>query len=866
MSIIKSIFCRANRKKAALQASSPLIFRAKIESFYHRVYTETSTVTMFVQKRGDRGLEEVKFDKITERIKLLCRGLSPVVDATKVALSTINSLYNGIPTEELDMISAKTAEQYKLIHPDYGTLAARVCISNLHKSTPHRFSECMERIGKELYVKSDEHYQFIAANAERLDAMIVHENDYTLDYFGFKTLDYGYLVKINGKTCDRPQYMYMRVAIALYKDSNRDANKALDNIKACYKLFSHGYFTHATPTLFNSCTKYQQLNSCFLLGTGDSIESIMKNASDCAFISKWAGGIGVHMHNIRANGTIIRSTGGRSSGLPRQLKIYNEVARTFDQGGKRLGAIAVYLEMWHGDIMQFLKMKLQNGAPEERARDLFYALWVCDLFVKRVRNDEPWSLFSEDTAPGLSDVYDGMEQCTICDKYREHAGAECAHVWRRVDAFTELYTRYEREGRALRKVSARDVLDAVFTMQRESGTPYICFKDRVNRKSNQANLGTIKSSNLCAEIVQWSNDKSYACCTLASINLRKYLVEDGTRADGSTKYSFSFNKLHEVTRLVARNLDIIIDVNKYPVKECGDNSYAYRPIGIGIQALADIFCIMRIPFLSAEAERLDVAIAETIYHAALTESCERAKQLGAYSAFRGSPASEGRLQHDLWLEETARNSSKLELPATRLDWDPLRADIKTHGVRNSLVVAYMPTVTTSQILGNNESFEPYNSNIYTKTTLAGKFTVSNTTMIRHLSDLGIWNESIKNRIVSNNGSVQDIEEIPRDVREIYKTVWELPQRQLMRRAALRSAYVDQAISLNIHVNDNSTDVLRAIFMEGYDLMLKTGSYYIRTKPAAKAIKNVDVKADIPVETDTDDVCYAGKEGCTSCAL
>lgn len=857
---------------------------------------------MKVQKRGTRGYEMVKFDKITLRISNLCSDLSSV-DPTKVALATIKGLYDGISTEELDKISARTAESYKLIHPNYSKLAARILISNLHKTTPNKFSQCMKKIHERLNILSDIHYNFIMQNADILDDIIDNSADFNFDYFGYKTLENSYLYKIteeekniNGNivyvdrddnivsenlisyteggipvlrnNCgtvisilraksrdiilDRPQYMFLRVAITI--NINDDKNTIFENIKQCYTYLSQMYFTHATPTLFNACTKIQQLNSCFLLGTQDSIEGIMTNLSNAAFISKQAGGIGIHMSNIRCHGQLIKSTNGKSSGLVTQLKIYNETACAFDQGGKRKGAFAIYLEPWHGDIMKFLEMKLNQGAETERARDLFYALWIPDLFVKRLLANNDWSLFSEDTAPGLNSVYDGMEVCDKCgwcnnidyinlmEKSQftynvipklSQKQNECKHEFTPRDIFTQLYTKYEENGLAIKVLHTRDVMDSICRMQRESGTPYICFKDHINRMSNQSNIGTIKSSNLCAEIMEWSSAESYACCTLASINLKKFIV-------GEDCCNFDFKKLHEVARICARNLDIIVDINNYPVAPCEKNSQNYRPIGIGIQALADVFSIMKIPFLSDKATKLDLAITETIYHAALTESCARAKIYGSYSAFKGSPASRGLLQFDLWEKNQNLVEGKLTTASVLsglYDWNVLKEEIKKFGLRNSLHLAFMPTVSTSQILGNNESFEPFNSNIYTKTTLSGKFTVCNNMMINHLIEHNLWNNDIKNRIINDNGSIAKIAEIPENVKEIYKTIWELPQKELMKRSLLRSAFVDQSQSLNIYLNDNSDPVLRGVFITGWKLGLKTGSYYIRTTPATSAMKN-----------------------------
>ena len=802
-----------------------------------------------VLKRGNRGYEYVRFDKIVSRIEYLCEGLHKCVDPTKIASLTIHNLYDGIPTEELDRISAQIAESFKMVHPDYGTLAGRICISNLHKTTPKTFSECMKMLKEKLKKTSDVHHKFIEKHAQELDNMIINENDYNIDYLGYKTLENSYLHKIGERICDRPQYMFMRVAIAIYMNFDPDVKVCLEQIKICYKGLSQMYFIHATPTLFNACTHNQQLMSCFLLGTDDDIDEIMRTIRNASLISKWAGGESVWQHPIRAKGSDIHGTNGKSSGVCKQLKIYNEAARCWDQGGKRLGAIAMYLEPWHGDILDFLRLKLNGGAETERARDLFYALWIPDLFIQKAIEDSDWSLFSEDTAPRLSDVYDGMPVCKNCHQIgnlvnlfyladkkiikAEPNELPCNHEYEEHNVFTDLYTQYEKEGKAVKVIKAREILEAIFVSQRESGTPYICFKDHVNRKSNQKNIGTIKSSNLCTEIMEWSSKDSYACCCLASINIKKFLINK----------VFDHAKLHEVVKLVARNLDIIIDINKYPVSECSNNSFSYRPIGIGIQGLADLFNMLRLPYLSPEAEKLDLEIMETIYHAALETSMETAKVKGPYKSFHGSPASEGLLQFDLWTQDILKRKVDIgrSTPITsgRYDWDKLKAEIKEFGLRNSLCVALMPTVSTSQILGNGgaESFEPYQCKFLNKSTLSGKFIIIDTLMVEHFIELNIWNEDLKNKIITNDGSVQGIKEIPQEVRELYKTVRELPQKELMRRAALRGAFVDQSQSLNIYVKDSSNKVLRSILLEGHRLGLKTGSYYIRTLPGASVLKN-----------------------------
>jgi ribonucleoside-diphosphate reductase alpha chain len=869
---------------------------------------------MRVQKRGARGFEPVHFDKITTRIQSLCNGLKVIPE--KVSQQTISMLFDGITTEELDIISAKIADSYKLIHPDYAILASRILISNLHKTTPKRFSETSAMIKKYLpKIASVKHHNFIEKYARELDNMIIDSNDYLFDYIGFKTLENGYLVKIyedstgpDGKPIyvdkdgnlatnvyftpagnalmssenslpqpvftkkitriiDRPQYMFMRVAIAIYIDSSENA---LNAIKNCYKMLSLKYFTHATPGLFNSCTNHQQLNSCFLLGTADSIEEINRCLSNSSIISKWAGGIGIHMSNIRSRGSLIEGTNGESSGLPQQLKIYNEAALAWNQGGKRKGAWAIYLEPWQGDFMQVMQLKLQQGAETERTRDLFYAAWIPDLFMERVNSDSYWSFFSEKTAPGLSDVYDGMEVCTKCNfcankNYQiiESGQSECNHTFAPKNVFTNLYVSYENEGRAVKTIKARKVLDAIFDAQRDSGMPYIMFKDHINRQTNQQNIGTIKGSNLCAEITEYSDKDSYACCTLASVNLKKFIT-----TVGNNEYEIDHKSLHDVVRLMARNLDIIIDVNDYPVIECKNNAQDYRPIGIGVQGLADVFMKMRIPFLSQEATVIDLSIFETIYHAALTESTERAVKYGPYKAFAGSPASTGLLRFDLW----KKNQTRINSPLThnifnllsdgtpRYNWDAMRELIKVQGLRNSLLVALMPTVSTAQILGNNESFEPIPANIMTKTTLAGKLTWVNTELIKHLIDLGVYTEDMKNKIQADDGSIQNIAEISSDVKEIYKTVWEMKQLDIITRSALRSAFIDQSQSLNIYLNNNENKYLRAIISKSYQLGLTTGSYYIRTRAGAKAFNtNATFNTAIKVQPKCE-------EGCTTCSL
>lgn len=924
---------------------------------------------MKVQKRGIRGYEDVKFDKITTRIRGACKGLSPEVDPAQIALATIKMLYNGITTEELDTISANIAESNKLAHPDYSKLAARILVSNLHKTTPNTFSECTILARKMISIISESYYQFIMQNAAELDSMINHDNDYLFDFFGYKTLEKAYLISYNApvldvngnkvyinqtkdivpfervvitaqgrpillranatdpvfvvkektrvQIIDRPQYMFMRVAIVLNFAVKRNRGRGLVTgnsnqltdqltnadllaaIKTNYQMMSSLLYTHATPTLFNAMMKIMQLDSCFLMQNDDSIEGIMKNLTDVSLISKRAGGIGIGCHAIRCAGSYIKSTNGPSSGLPKQLKMYNEAARCWDQGGRRLGSFAIYLEPWHGDILRFLQLKTHQGDESERAKDLFYALWVPDLFVQRARNpDAWWTLFSSDTAPGLHKLYDGMNVCKHCDwcsisayqqfmdvvdgpkpefiTARQVMQSTCDHKFAPVDAFTKLYTYYENQGYGVDVVKASEIMDAVCKMQRESGTPYISNKDHANRMSNHAGKGTIESSNLCNEIYQWSSKDSYACCTLASINLKKFLVIDGVKPNGDMRYVIDHVQLHETARFIVRSLDTVIDINDYPVVECEVNSKSLRPIAIGIQALADVFAIKRIPFLSAEAEADDLAIAETIYHAAIVESVELSKKYGPFEGFEDSPAARGLLHPDLW----KINQDRIKGPlyginpcSGRYDWNILRESVTKYGLRNSLHCAAMPTVSTSQIMGNNESFEPFPSNIYTKSTLAGKFTISNNQMITHLRELGLWSDVMKNRIINNNSSLAGITEIPADVREIYLTVWEMRQMELIRRTALRQAFYDQGMSLNLHIAKNSDAVLRGIFFAGWEHGLKTTSYYIRTRPAASAMKNnlaetrsnekESISTGVSSGVSGDQVCYPGCDNCSS---
>lgn len=1059
---------------------------------------------MQVLKRGNRGYEPLHFDKIQLRIQNLCKDL-PVIDIAKITIGVINNIHDKISTEELDRISARIAESFKLIHPDYSILAARIMISNLHKTTPSKFSECMKIHESKL---DAEKFKFIMENADELDSAIIHDNDYQYDYFGYCTLEAIYLRKINicvmigddiqyvdidgvavtdrviitdghptsSGVCvypltrkvvvDRPQYMIMRVAIQKY------GNVGIKEVIESYKIASSLNYTNATPTLINACDKNGQSLSCFLQGMDDSIEDIMDTLKDSSIISKHAGGVGIWGHYIRPRGSLIASTGGKSCGLPTMLKMFDNAALCWDQGGKRLGAFAIYLEPWHGDIKEFLELKLNQGKEEFRARNLFYALWMPDLIMKRIEADLPISLFNSDTAPGLADVYDGMDVCSKCrycsnpnyNKYIEASNPDyyCDHVFEKVDAFSFLYCGYEKRGLAIRRFTADEFTTFITFAQKESGTPYICYKDQANRLSNQSNIDTTRSSNLCvtpdtyiltdkgqfmiadlvgqevnvwngqefsavipvktgknckilkielsngviikctlyhkfyirgtcgikkinardlapgdvlidyslpqgtpesivsglellrefcdkmqcnhnnishylhkvrrslqtigvetnvecneiegarlrlttrgqlmlesygfdctvfgevvpngvmvigisnepglsdtycftekkrgmgmfngvltgqcSEIMEVSTPNSYACCTLASVNLKKFLVH----RDG--KYHYDHEKLHEITRIITRDLDMIIDSNKYPVVECIDNSTSLRPIAIGVQGLADLFCIMRIPFLSDEAKQLRRDIHETMYHAALSESAHRAQLLGSYRGFEGSPASLGKLHPDLWAENTGK-----PLPySSRYDFNELRRQVM-RGLRNSLHIALMPTASTAPVLGNNDSFEPFPANIGTKSNLAGKFTVTNNYMITHLIELGLWSDDVSKRVMNSQGSLQGIPGIPADIKEIYKTVWEISQSELINEAADISAWVDQGMSLNIHMTNNSHESLKKLMLHSWKAGLKTGSYYIRTRAGASAMKNnISV-----VNADEPQVCRM-EEGCLSC--
>ncbi|MDP2414960.1 ribonucleoside-diphosphate reductase subunit alpha [Daejeonella sp.] len=747
---------------------------------------------MFVIKRNGRK-ESVKFDKITARIQKLSYGLSPLVDAIDVAKKVIEGLYDGVSTTELDNLAAETSASLTTKHPDYALLASRIAVSNLHKNTTKSFSETMLNLyhysdahsGRKMPLIADDVIEIIEKNADLLDSSIIYDRDFGFDYFGFKTLEKSYLLRIDGKVIERPQHMYMRVAIGIHKND-------LESVIHTYNLMTERWFTHATPTLFNAGTPKPQMSSCFLLAMkDDSIDGIYDTLKQTARISQSAGGIGLAIHNVRATGTYIGGTNGTSNGIVPMLKVFNDTARYVDQGGgKRKGAFAIYLEPWHADVFEFLDLRKNHGKEEMRARDLFYALWVPDLFMKRVEANGEWSLFCPHEAPGLHECF-GKE-------------------------FEELYHQYESEGRARKTIKAQELWFAILEAQIETGTPYLLYKDAANSKSNQQNLGTIKCSNLCTEIMEYTSPDEVAVCNLASIALPRFVTEG----------QFDFGKLYEITYQVTKNLNCIIDNNFYPVEEARNSNLRHRPVGLGVQGLADVFILMRLPFESELAALLNKNIFETIYFAAMTASKDLAKEQGAYETFEGSPLSKGLFQFDLWGMK----------PSERHDWEKLREEVKQFGVRNSLLVAPMPTASTSQVLGNNECFEPYTSNIYTRRVLSGEFIIVNKHLLKDLINLGLWNNTMKDNIIRANGSVQHIEEIPKEVRELYKTVWEIKQRNLIDMAADRGAFICQSQSLNLFVDNPNTAKLTSMHFYAWKKGLKTGMYYLRTQAATKAVQ------------------------------
>ncbi|MDG1310251.1 MAG: ribonucleoside-diphosphate reductase subunit alpha [Flavobacteriaceae bacterium] len=750
---------------------------------------------MFVLKRDGRK-EEIMFDKITARVRKLCYGLNELVDPLKVAMRVIEGLYDGVTTSELDNLAAEVAATMTTAHPDYARLAARISVSNLHKNTKKTFSEVMHdlytyvnpRTGKDAPLLSDEVYNVIIENKEKLDSTIIYNRDFGYDYFGFKTLERSYLLKLNGIIAERPQHMLMRVSIGIHLND-------LDSAIETYELMSKKFFTHATPTLFNSGTPKPQMSSCFLLtAKDDSIDGIYDTLKQTAKISQSAGGIGLAMHNIRATGSYIAGTNGTSNGIVPMLRVFNDTARYVDQGGgKRKGSFAIYLEPWHADIFDFLDLKKNHGKEEMRARDLFYAMWIPDLFMKRVQEDSHWTLMCPNECPGLPDTHS--------------------------EEFEKLYLKYEELGKGRKTIKAREHKEKITESQIETGTPYMLYKDAANSKSNQQNLGTIRSSNLCTEIIEYTSPDEVAVCNLASIALPMF-IKDG---------KFNHEELFAITKRVTRNLNKVIDRNYYPVIEAENSNMRHRPIGIGVQGLADTFIKLRMPFTSDDAKQLNQDIFETIYYAAVTASMEEAKEVGPYQTYEGSPISEGKFQHNLW-------GLKDEDLSGLWDWGTLREQVLENGVRNSLLVAPMPTASTSQILGNNECFEPYTSNIYTRRVLSGEFIVVNKHLLEDLVELGLWNEGLKQDIMRANGSIQHVDVIPQEIKELYKTVWELSMKDIIDMSRQRGYFIDQSQSLNLFMEGATMAKLTSMHFYAWKSGLKTGMYYLRTKSAVDAIK------------------------------
>ena len=777
---------------------------------------------MYVVKRDGRK-EAVKFDKITARIIKMCYGLDPLVSPEAVAMKVIEGIYDGVTTTVLDNLAAEVAAAKTIDHPDYALLASRIAVSNLHKETKKTFSEVIEdmykyidpKTGQNASLVAEDVYNVIMDNKDALDSSIIYDRDFRYDYFGFKTLTRSYLMKLEGQIVERPQQMLMRVAVGIHKENIQDAIKT-------YNLMSEGWFTHATPTLFNSGTPKPQMSSCFLLTMkDDSIEGIYDTLKSCAQISQSAGGIGLAIHNIRATGSYIKGTNGTSNGIVPMLRVFNDTARYVDQGGgKRKGSFAMYIEPWHADVFDFLDLKKNHGKEEQRARDLFYALWIPDLFMKRVKENGDWTLMCPHECPGLSDTHSA--------------------------AFEELYTRYEREGKGRKTIKAQDLWFKILESQIETGTPYMLYKDAANAKSNQQNLGTIKSSNLCTEIIEYTAPDEVAVCNLASLALPKYVTENGT---------FDHDKLFEVTYQATMNLNRIIDGNYYPVEEARNSNMRHRPIGLGVQGLADAFILMGLPFESEEARALNREIFETIYYASMTASKDLAKVEGPYQSYAGSPVSKGIFQFDMWGVT----------PTSRWEWDVLKEEVIKHGVRNSLLLAPMPTASTAQILGNNECFEPYTSNIYTRRVLSGEFIIVNKHLLKDLVKEGLWNKEMRRKIMQENGSVQNINEVPQRLKDLYKTAWEISQKAIIDQAADRGAYICQSQSLNIFMENANFGKLTSMHFYGWEKGLKTGMYYLRTKAATDAIKFTVDKA-VVAEPEVSIASIEEQQAAIACSL
>jgi len=802
---------------------------------------------MQVIKR-DGKLEPIMFDKITKRIKYIVKeieeylGRPTKIDTVLIAQRTIASIYDKITTMKLDNISAEIAESMSFNNIDYSLLAARLLVSDLYKNTPPTFTQSIEAITKERpYIFNSNLLEFVKLYGEHLNNIIDPNVDFNkLSYIAIQSYKNVYLIKSvkNENNLDRPQYLLLRVAITLITTGkNYHDPEILNQVRSYYSLLSQQYFIHCTPTLFNSGVKKMQLCSCFLIGTDDSTEEIMRTVSNSATISRYSGGIGIPMHMIRSKKRPFKTSIGCSSGIIPQIKIYNEVAATFDQGGIRPGAFAIYLETWHAEIRDFLRLKLNQGDERMRARDLFYAIWMNNLFMKRLINGKKWSLFSSDNAPGLNKVYDGMEVCANCGGYDNRCLTDCpGFIPEQKDVFTELYEKYEAEGLAIATIDPFEIVTAICKSWRESGIPYICFKDNVNIMSEQKQFGVIESSNLCTEIMQYSDKDNYSTCTLASINLSRFVRHPDKKITSDNVLEFyDFKSLEIAAHNLTLSLNNVIDINWYPGESESMKKFAQklRPIGIGVQGLAKAFIKLRIPFCSAAAEKLDCAIAESIYYSALSASNQLAKDNKPYETFEKSPMSRGELHFDLWQKITGKEP----LFSGLYDWNNLREQIKKYGVYNSLLVAYMPTAGTSKLLDNTESFEPLSGLVYTSTVTHGKYVVICKELVRELEELNLWNENIRHYIIANN-SIQDHHDIPKETREVFKTVWEISQFELMKRSQMRGAFIDQSQSLNIYVSDNSDQTLFNILGAAYKLRLKTGSYYIRTKPASRPMKNI----------------------------
>ena len=785
---------------------------------------------MYVVKR-DTKKEAVKFDKITARIIKMCYGLDPLVSPESVAMKVIEGIYDGVSTSDLDNLAAEVAAAKTIDHPDYALLASRIAVSNLHKETKKTFSEVMSdlyyyvdpKTNQKASLLADDVFNTIQEHKETLDSSIIYDRDFRYDYFGFKTLTRSYLMKLNGKIAERPQQMLMRVALGIHKSDVESAIKT-------YHLMSEGWFTHATPTLFNAGTPKPQMSSCFLLTMKeDSIEGIYETLKACAQISQSAGGIGLSIHNIRATGSYIKGTNGTSNGIVPMLRVFNDTARYVDQGGgKRKGSFAMYIEPWHADVFDFLDLKKNHGKEEQRARDLFFALWIPDLFMQRVKENGEWTLMCPHECPGLSDVH----------------SAE----------FVALYTKYEQEGKGRKTIKAQDLWFKILESQIETGTPYMLYKDAANSKSNQQNLGTIKSSNLCTEIIEYTAPDEIAVCNLASLALPKYVTEDKT---------FDHDKLFEVTYQATLNLNKIIDENFYPVEAAKNSNLRHRPIGLGVQGLADTYILMGFPYESDDAKKLNKEIFETIYYASMTASKDLSKELGPYSTYEGSPVSKGIFQPDMWGVT----------PSDRWEWSLLKEEVQKYGVRNSLLLAPMPTASTAQILGNNECFEPYTSNIYTRRVLSGEFIIVNKHLLKDLVKAGLWNKDMRQKIMTANGSVQNIKEVPQNLKALYKTAWEISQKAIIEQSADRGAYICQSQSLNIFMENANFGKLTSMHFYGWEKGLKTGMYYLRTKAATDAIKFTVEKtiaaepAAINIETQQAEIACSldDPENCEMCS-